>query len=135
MQLLNKIPEKIRLPVVTSIYAVAGALAAVAFMFLTNRLFSVLWRPLMKLSLIGFAAGSLVVVLISSLIVGWLLNSFSPDAAGSGIPQLKVGYWKDLGLVKLRPIIVKFVAGIISIGGGASLGREGPSVYVSGGIA
>jgi len=132
---VNKIPEKIQLPVVTSIYAVAGALAAVAFMFLMNKLFSALWYPLMKLSLVGFAAGSLVVVLISSLIVGWLLNSFSPDAAGSGIPQLKVGYWKELGVIRMRTVIVKFVAGIISIGGGASLGREGPSVYVSGGIA
>ena len=30
---------------------------------------------------------------------------------------------------------LKFVAGVVSIGGGSSLGREGPSVHVAGGAA
>ncbi|HSQ34921.1 MAG TPA: chloride channel protein [Candidatus Binatia bacterium] len=64
-----------------------------------------------------------------------LLNVFSPEAAGSGIPQVKVAYWKELGHMKIKPVLVKFLAGVLSIGGGNSLGREGPSVYIGSGIA
>ena len=35
----------------------------------------------------------------------------------------------------MRSVIVKFVAGVLTLGGGTSLGREGPSVYVGGGVA
>jgi CIC family chloride channel protein len=68
----------------------------------------------------------------SSLLVGWLLNSFCREAAGSGIPQLKLAFWKEFGTVPWRVAWVKFVAGILSIGGGSSLGREGPSVHLAG---
>ncbi|HUW41944.1 MAG TPA: chloride channel protein [Rectinemataceae bacterium] len=71
----------------------------------------------------------------SSLAVGLLLNKLAPEAAGSGIPQLKAAYWKELGYVPIKPILIKFVAGAIGIGGGASLGREGPTVYMGGGVA
>ena len=67
--------------------------------------------------------------------VGYLLNSFSPAASGSGIPQLKLAFWKDFGLVPWRVVWVKFIAGMLSIGGGCSMGREGPSVQLAGGVA
>jgi CIC family chloride channel protein len=71
----------------------------------------------------------------TSLMVGYLLNSFCREASGSGIPQLKLAFWKDFGLVPWRVVWVKFVAGALSIGGGCSLGREGPSVQLAGGLA
>jgi len=64
-----------------------------------------------------------------------LLNRFAPEASGSGIPQLKLAFWKDFGVVPWRVVWVKFVAGVLSIGGGCSLGREGPSVQLAGGVA
>jgi Chloride channel protein EriC len=64
-----------------------------------------------------------------------LLNFFSPEAAGSGIPQVKAAYWKDMGQIDLRAGIIKYLAGAISIGGGTSLGREGPSVFLGSAIA
>jgi len=82
-----------------------------------------------------FLVGSLVVILFSSLVVGFLLNRFAPEASGSGIPQLKLAFWKDFGVVPWRVVWVKFVAGVLSIGGGCSLGREGPSVQLAGGVA
>jgi len=74
-------------------------------------------------------------MLSTSLLVGWLLNRVCKEAAGSGIPQLKLAFWKDFGYVSWRVVVVKFVAGILSIGGGSSLGREGPSVQLAGGLA
>ena len=71
----------------------------------------------------------------TSLAVGWLLNNFCKTASGSGVPQLKLAYWKEFGVVAWRTVWVKFVAGALSIGGGCSLGREGPSVQMAGGAA
>jgi len=82
-----------------------------------------------------FLLGSLLVIVSTSLVVGYLLNSFSPAASGSGIPQLKLAFWKDFGYVPWRVVWVKYVAGVLSIGGGCSLGREGPSVQLAGGVA
>lgn len=69
--------------------------------------------------------------------VGWriLIGYYAPDAAGSGIPQLKVAYWRDMGKIPLRVVVVKFLAGVLSVGGGLSLGREGPTVQLAGGMA
>ena len=88
--------------------------------------------PLSFKPLPTFLAGSLAVIVSSALVVGWLLNSFCREAAGSGIPQLKAAFWKDFGFIPWRVAWVKFVAAILSIGGGSSLGREGPSVQLAG---
>ena len=67
----------------------------------------------------------------TSAVAGWLLTHYCPEAGGSGIPQLKLAFWKDFGQMPWRIAWVKFVAGSLSVGGGASLGREGPSVQLA----
>ena len=67
--------------------------------------------------------------------MGWLLNSFCPEAAGSGIPQAKLAFWKEFGFAPKRIAWIKFLAGVLSIGGGQSLGREGPSVQIGSNLA
>ena len=70
----------------------------------------------------------------TSLISGLLLGYVAPEAAGSGIPQLKLAFWKDFGYVPWRVAWVKFIAGVLTVGGGSSLGREGPSVQLAGAV-
>ena len=133
-RLIEKLPEKVRLPVLTAIYGVIGGLVTVAFMLAVNRLFSFTWHHLAALGTIGFIVGSFVVITVSSIASGILMTKVQPDAAGSGIPQLKAAYWTELGVVPLRAVIVKFVGGVIALAGGASLGREGPTVFIAGGL-
>ncbi|OGV73088.1 MAG: hypothetical protein A2269_05985 [Lentisphaerae bacterium RIFOXYA12_FULL_60_10] len=135
LKIARLMPESARTIVQTIILAISGGTASVVFMLGVHAVYLVTYKQLSTHSLAFFAGASLVLILTSSLIVGVLLGRISPQAAGSGIPQLKAAYWKGLGHVAWTPTIVKFIAGIVSIGGGASLGREGPSVYMAGGVA
>jgi CIC family chloride channel protein len=119
----------------TCTFGLSAGLAAVAFQAAITWLYHLSYIRLSQRTPLTFLLGSLAVILSTSLVVGWLLTSFAPAASGSGIPQLKLAFWKDFGFVPWRVVWVKFVAGVLSIGGGCSLGREGPSVQLAGGLA
>ena len=94
-----------------------------------NFLYGLLYVKASASSRLSFVILSFLFIMISSFLVSLLLKNV-PSAAGSGIPQAKAAYWKELGYIPIKDVIVKFIAGIVSIGGGASLGREGPSVFL-----
>jgi CIC family chloride channel protein len=119
----------------TCVFGLSAGLAAVAFQTAITWLYRASFIQLSQRAPLTFLLGSLAVIVSTSLAVGWLLTRFAPEASGSGIPQLKLAFWKDFGFVSWRVVWVKFVAGVLSIGGGCSLGREGPSVQLAGGLA
>src|SRR6185503_3444473 len=125
VRLLRRIPKQPQTVLVTCCYAVAAAVAAVAFQVLISALYRFGIARFAQHSTRAFLLESFAVVVVTSAIVGWLLNTFCPEAAGSGIPQLKLAFWKEFGFVSWRTVWVKFAAGALSIGGGSSLGREG----------
>jgi len=133
--LIQRIPARARPVVVTSVLGLAAGLIAVLFHLTIHVLYEGGLVKLSHLSPPAFLFGSFLVVTFTSVISGWLLTRFCPDAAGSGIPQLKLAFWKDFGFIPWRVVWVKFVAGALSVGGGNSLGREGPSVQLAGGLA
>jgi chloride channel protein, CIC family len=131
---LEKLPGQSRAVSETCLYGLAAGAATVAFQLGINWLYRLGLLQLSHQSLTTFMIGSFAVIVTSSLLVGWLLNSFCREAAGSGIPQLKLVFWKEFGTLPWRVAWVKFVAGILSIGGGSSMGREGPSVQFAGAL-
>jgi chloride channel protein, CIC family len=133
---IRKLPIDLRTYLLPSIYGLFGGLAAVAFQKGTSILFSVFWEaPSRQIPAGNFAFLSLATIVAASIIAGLILTFFSRDAAGSGIPQIKVAFWRDFGFMGARVVIAKFFAGVISIGGGCSLGREGPTIHIAGGLA
>ncbi|HEY3855585.1 MAG TPA: chloride channel protein [Verrucomicrobiae bacterium] len=116
-------------------FGLGAGLSAVAFQLTIAWLYNAGLVRLSHESKLTFALGSLAIMVVSSVIVGVLLAVYCPVAAGSGIPQLKLAFWKDFGTVPWRVAWVKFIAGVVSIAGGASLGREGPSVQLAGAVA
>ena len=77
----------------------------------------------------------LVVPALGSLVSGYLLFRYFPDARGSGIPQTKFALFIQDGYISLRTVLGKFVCCSISLASGIALGREGPSVQIGAGIA
>jgi CIC family chloride channel protein len=135
IQRLQRLPARGRTVLVSCAYGLAAGVAAVIFQLGINWLYRAGLVQLSHHSKWTFLFGSLAVLAGSALVVGWLLNSFCREAAGSGIPQHKLAFWKDFGAVPWRVAWVKFIAGILSVGGGSSLGREGPSVQIGGALA
>src|SRR5208283_4388188 len=56
----------------------------------------------------------------------WLVRRYSPESAGSGIPDLKSVVMGEKELLWRRVLPVKFLSGVLGIGAGLTLGREGP---------
>ena len=109
------------------VISAAVGLIVVGFVALTERMGKVLLH--------AGPAERLLSPLLGSLLGGWLLFQFFPDARGSGIPQTRVALILQKGVIRLRTIIGKFICSAISLGSGVALGREGPSVQIGAGIA
>jgi chloride channel protein, CIC family len=68
-------------------------------------------------------------------LAAWLVRRFSPYASGSGIPQVEDALTGDLPSAPPRLLPVKFIGGLLTIGAGMALGREGPSVQMGAVVA
>ena len=64
----------------------------------------------------------------------FLVRRFAPEAVGSGIPHLKAVFYRLRTLHPARLLSVKFSGGVLAIGGGLVLGREGPTVQMGGAL-
>jgi CIC family chloride channel protein len=79
--------------------------------------------------------GLLVALAVGAVGAGtglWLVRRFAPETAGSGIPDLKSVVMGEKTLRWKRVLPIKFLAGVLGIGGGLTLGREGPTVQMGG---
>ncbi|WP_123054946.1 ClC family H(+)/Cl(-) exchange transporter [Clostridium sp. JN-1] len=71
--------------------------------------------------------------IILLILIGYLLGKIvkhDPMTGGSGIPQVEGVLLRKLDMKWYRVILGKFFGGILGIGLGLSLGREGPSVQL-----
>ena len=83
-------------------------------------------------------AGLLLVMAVCAVATGlaaWLVRRWAPLASGSGIPHVECVLNDLLPPVPFRLIPVKFVGGVLAMGSGLALGREGPSVQMGASVA
>lgn len=69
-----------------------------------------------------------------------IITKFAQGAAGSGIPQVMVCAEKEHShmarvFLSLKVVVAKIVSSLIALLSGAAIGREGPSLQISAGIA
>jgi len=76
----------------------------------------------------------LFIILISIGIIIGLLIKAEPMVRGSGIPQIEGVLLRKTNMVWWRILLGKLFGGILAIGAGLSLGREGPSVQIGASI-
>jgi CIC family chloride channel protein len=126
--LLHEREEQIFLVLTLLIGALVG-LIVVAFILLTERsgarLYPVGGAPWRRL----------LVPVVGSLVMGYLLYRFFPDARGSGVPQTKAALFARGGRISIGTVVGKFFCTSATLACGIPLGREGPAVQVGAGIA
>ncbi len=106
--------------VLSLVIGVSVGLVVVAFILLTGRLAA-------RLHPDSGAWRRVVIPTIGSVVTGFLLVRYFPNARGSGIPQTKYALFINDGYISLKTVIGKFVCCATSLASGIALGREGPS--------
>ncbi|MCZ6545653.1 MAG: chloride channel protein, partial [Chloroflexi bacterium] len=83
-------------------------------------------------------AGDWAILFVPVLIVVpviWLITRFVPETRGHGVPEVMRAVETQGGRIPLRIPVTKAIASALTIGGGGSVGREGPIVQVAAGLA
>jgi CIC family chloride channel protein len=86
------------------------------------------WQIAGLLCVVASCAGAVAVAAL-------LVRRYSPYASGSGIPHVELVLKSELPQAPYRLIWVKFFGGLLAIGSGLALGREGPSVQMGASLA
>ncbi len=77
-----------------------------------------------------FVAGVLFSALVVLAMLSLVLLQLEPSISGSGIPQVELMVHDKLRMRWLRVLLCKFTGTLISLSGGLSVGREGPSIMM-----
>lgn len=111
------------------IVGVLAGLSAVLFALAIERVSRVLF------GLDPTAVRFLIVPTAVSLVTGAMLVRWFPEARGSGVPQTEAAFHLRGGEIPGRVAVGKFLTGVLCVGSGHSMGREGPSVQIGAAIA
>ena len=78
-----------------------------------------------------WGVGIILIPLAGALLVAFLVRNFAPGARSHGVPQIMYSiYYRE---AKIHPVLalIKSLSASISIGTGASIGREGPIIQIT----
>jgi CIC family chloride channel protein len=89
----------------------------------------VAWQPAQRPWLL------VLVLPVAGLAVGWLVQTFAPEAEGHGTDSVIRAYHRGGAVLRKRVVPIKLLASMLTIGSGGSAGREGPVAQVGAGFA
>ncbi len=76
----------------------------------------------------------LLVLPLAGLVVGWIVQTFAPEAEGHGTDAVINAYHRGRAVLRSRIVPVKLITSMLTIGSGGSAGREGPVAQVGAGF-
>src|SRR6185369_3749915 len=79
------------------------------------------------------AIGWLAPVLLggaAAFVARWLVRRYAPEASGSGVQRVEEIVRGDVNSMPFAVLPVKFIGGVLALGTGMALGREGPTVQM-----
>ncbi|EAT16236.1 chloride channel protein [Desulfuromonas acetoxidans] len=118
--------------IAATIGVVTGTLA-VAFRYLLLETTALFWGESYDLVAATAAMPWYLVVAIpvaGGLILGPILERFAPEARGAGVPEVIESVVTREGNIRHRTTLFKMFCTTLSLGCGASVGREGPVVHI-----
>ena len=68
--------------------------------------------------------------ILGGLVVVYLVDRFAPEAKGHGVPEVMDAIFYKRGNIRGVVAVIKSLASALSIGSGASVGREGPIIQI-----
>ena len=68
--------------------------------------------------------------ILGGLVVVYLVERFAPEAKGHGVPEVMDSVFYKRGDIRGVVALIKSLASALSIGSGASVGREGPIIQI-----
>jgi chloride channel protein, CIC family len=68
--------------------------------------------------------------ILGGLVVVYLVDRFAPEAKGHGVPEVMDAVFYKRGDIRGMVALIKSLASALSIGSGASVGREGPIIQI-----
>jgi CIC family chloride channel protein len=76
--------------------------------------------------------GPLIILapVIGGMGVIWIVRTFAPEAKGHGVPEVMDSIYFREGRIRPVVAVAKILASALSIGSGASVGREGPIIQI-----
>ncbi len=77
----------------------------------------------------------LIAPVVAGLLYGPLIQRFAPEARGHGVPEVMLAVAENGGRIRPQVSLVKALASALCIGGGGSVGREGPIVQIGSALA
>ncbi len=91
-------------------------------------------QPSLHLPLLGIWF-VVVAPVVAGLLYGPLIARFAPEARGHGVPEVMLAVAENGGRIRPQVSLVKALASALCIGGGGSVGREGPIVQIGSAFA
>ena len=110
---------------------ITGALA-VAFRYLLLLTTNLFWPDAFAMLDIGKHYPWYLILLIPALgglLIGPLITRFSPETRGAGVPEVIEAVATREGTIRHRTALYKILFSTLSIGCGASVGREGLALH------
>jgi len=123
----------ILLLLVAAVIGLVTGTLAVAFRYLLKEVTSLFWSE--SYDLVAATAAMpwyqiMLIPIIGGLILGPIVERLAPETRGAGVPEVIEAVVTREGNIRHRTTLLKMFSTLLSLGCGASVGREGPVVHI-----